>query len=176
MPEIFNMKMDEIIEELDGVVKSMDDFLIYGKGPKEHHVRLRRFLYRLKLNSITLNLEKCVFKLDRVEFLGCFISPKGVKPLNEKVEAIKNFPQLSSITELGRFLCMAQQLSRLYPKLLKKEEPFRGLLSAKNEFLRTGEHTKTFEKIKSVLLSPATLALYDIEKKTKMETYQMVSV
>ena len=64
MPEIFNRKMDEIIEGLDGVVKSMDDFLIYGKDTKEHDVRLRRFLYRLKLNSITLNLEKCVFKVD----------------------------------------------------------------------------------------------------------------
>ena len=79
MLEIFNRKMDEIIEELDRVEKSMDDFLIYGKDAKEHDVRLRRFLYRLKLNGITLNLEKCVFKVDRVELLGCFISPEGVK-------------------------------------------------------------------------------------------------
>ena len=114
IPEIFNRKIDEIIEGLAGVVKSMDDFLIYGKDAKEHDVRLRRFLYRLKLNGITLNLEKCVFKVDRVEFLGCFISPEGVKPLNTKVEAIKNFPQPSSITELRRFLGMAQQLSRFF--------------------------------------------------------------
>ena len=64
MPEIFNRKMNEIIEGLDGVVKSMDDFLICGKDVKEHDMRLGRFLYRLKLNSITLNLEKCVYKVD----------------------------------------------------------------------------------------------------------------
>ena len=62
---------------------------------------------------------------------------------------------------------MAQQFSRFCPKLSKEEEPLRGLLSIKNEFLRTEEHTETFEKIKSVLSSPATLALYDIEKKNK---------
>ena len=73
MTEIFNRKIDEIIEGLDGVVKSMDDFLIYDKDAKEHDMRLKRFLYRLKLNGITLNLKKCVFKVDRVEFLGCFI-------------------------------------------------------------------------------------------------------
>ena len=169
MPEIFNRKMDRLIEGLDGVVRSRDDFLIYGKDAKEHYVRLRRFFYRLKLTGITLNLEKCVFKVDRVEFLRGFISPEGVKPLNAKVEAIRNFPQLSSITELRRFLGMAQQLSRFCPKLLKEAEPLRGLLSVKNKFSWTEEHTETFEKIKIGLSSPATLALYDIEKK-KIQT------
>ena len=60
---------------------------------------------------------------------------------------------------------MAQQFSRFCPKLSKEEEPLRGLLGIKNEFL------ETFEKIKSVLSSPATLALYDIEKKTKIGTH-----
>ena len=52
---------------------------------------------------------------------------------------------------------------------MKEAEPLRGLLSVKIEFLWTEEHTETFEKIKSVL-SPATLGLYDIEKKTKIRT------
>ena len=64
---------------------------------------------------------------------------------------------------------MAQQLSRFCPKLLKEAEPLRGLLSVKNKFSWTEEHTETFEKIKIGLSSPATLALYDIEKK-KIQT------
>ena len=80
MPEIFNRKMDEIIEGLNEVVKSMDDFLIYGKDAKEHDVRLRRFLYCLKLNCITLNLEKCVFKVYRVEFWDVLFHLKELNP------------------------------------------------------------------------------------------------
>ena len=53
---------------------------------------------------------------------------------------------------------------------MKEAEPLRGLLSVKIEFLWTEEHTETFEKIKSMLSSPATLALYNIEKKTKIRT------
>ena len=56
---------------------------------------------------------------------------------------------------------MAQQLSRFCPKLSKEAKPLRRLLSVKNEFSWTEEHTETFKKIKSVLSSPATLALYD---------------
>ena len=51
---------------------------------------------------------------------------------------------------------------------MKEAEPLRRLLSVKNELLWAEEHTETFEKIKSVLSSPATLALYHIEKKTKI--------
>ena len=40
MQEIFNKKMDNIVEDLEGVVKSTDDFLVYGKNQTEHDFRL----------------------------------------------------------------------------------------------------------------------------------------
>lgn len=64
--EIFNWKMvDEIIEGLGGVVKSMDNFLVLRKDTEEHKIRLRKFLYRLKLHGITLYLDKYIFRVDR---------------------------------------------------------------------------------------------------------------
>ena len=148
----------------------MDDFLIYGKTLQEHDERLRKFLQRLKENGVTLNREKCQFRTDTVEFLGFSISPEGVKPLNRKVEAITKFPSPKNITELRRFLGMAQQMSRFCPKLAEKADPLRQLLSTKNEFLWTEEHEMTFQKVKEIFSSPTTLALYDMKKKTKVRT------
>ena len=170
MPEIFNREMDSIIEGLEGVVKSMDDFLIYGRTLNEHDERLRKFLQRMKEKGITLNREKCQFRTDSVEFLGFSITPDGVKPFNKKLEAISEFPSPTNITELRRFLGMAQQMSRFCPKLSEKADPLRELLSTKNEFLWTSEHEKTFQNVKEVLLSPTTLALYDVKKRTKVRT------
>ena len=67
---------------------------------------------------------------------------------------------------------MAQQLSHFCPlsKLSKSAEPLRGLLSVKNDFLWTEDHTKTFNELKNVLSSPETLALYDPTKDTKIRT------
>jgi len=45
--------------------------------------------------------------------------------LNEKVEALKYFPQPKSTTELRPFLGMGQQLSRFSTKLAKEAEPVR---------------------------------------------------
>ena len=115
--------MDEITVGLDGAVKSMDDFLVNGKDTKEHGIRLRRFLYRVKVHSITLNLGKCVFRGLRTKFFGCYGSPEKIKPLNKKIKAINRFPQSTSITEFKRFRGMAQHLSRFCPKLSKVTEP-----------------------------------------------------
>ena len=40
MQEIFNKRMDSIIDGLLGVAKSTDDFLVYGKTVEEHDSRL----------------------------------------------------------------------------------------------------------------------------------------
>ena len=44
MPEIFSRKMDEIILGLPGVVKNMDDFLIFGETVEEHDRHLHGVL------------------------------------------------------------------------------------------------------------------------------------
>ena len=45
MQEIFNKRMDSIID-LQGVAKSSDDFLVYGKTMEEHDSRLNQLLQR----------------------------------------------------------------------------------------------------------------------------------
>ena len=41
MQEIFGKKMDVVIDGLIGVVKSTDDFLVYGKSKETHQKTLR---------------------------------------------------------------------------------------------------------------------------------------
>lgn len=43
-PEIFQKRMQNIREGLDGVVHHMDDILVYGKDQEEHNQRLRKVL------------------------------------------------------------------------------------------------------------------------------------
>eukprot|EP00111_Clytia_hemisphaerica_P009847 TCONS_00028869-protein len=111
----------------------------------------------MKDNRVTLNADKCEFSKDRVEFLEFAILSEGEKPLNERVKSISLFPNPQNVTELRRFLGMAQQLSRFCPKVPKSAEPLRGLLSVKNDFLWTENHTNTFNEVKKVLSSPKTL-------------------
>ena len=56
MQEAFNIKkMDNIVEDLEGVAKTTDDFLFCGKNQTEHDSRLRKLLDRFRENNVTLN-------------------------------------------------------------------------------------------------------------------------
>ncbi|XP_057294539.1 uncharacterized protein K02A2.6-like [Hydractinia symbiolongicarpus] len=156
MPETFNERIDDMIVGKSGIVKSMDDFLVFGK--------------ELSKNKVTLNLEKCQFRKTEVEFLGHKISKEGIQPLATKVEAFKKFPIPTNITELRRFMGMAQQISRFSADLAKTAEPLRDLLSSKNEWIWTVVHTNAFNNCKELLSMQPILAHYDVKKKTKIRT------
>ena len=68
MQEIFNKKMDWVISGLEGVVKSTDDFLVFGSTLEEHDKHLKALLQRFEENKVTLNTEKCIFRQHEVTF------------------------------------------------------------------------------------------------------------
>ena len=170
LPEIFNKRIDKIIEGLPGVAKSMDDFLIYASNIEEHDQRLHQFLNTLQENGVTLNADKCQFAQVKVEFLGHTISAAGIQPVRRKLDALTKFRPPENITELRRFMGMAQQLSKFSPSLAQAAQPLRDLLSTKNSWLWTPNHQLAFDEIKSVLASPPILAHYDTGKLTKLRT------
>ena len=107
MSEIFSKRLDQMIEGLVGVAKSMDDFLIYGKNTEEHDERMNKFLVRMSEEGVTFNLEKCKFNQREVEFLGHKISASGIQPLESRIDAIAKFstPQniYNRITSISRY-------------------------------------------------------------------------
>ena len=90
--------------------------------------------------------------------------------MHERMEAAKNFPVPTNITELKSFLGMSQYLSRFSPELAAVSEPLRDLLSKKNVWRWEENHTRCFEEIKKTLADPVCLATYDARKETLIRT------
>ena len=162
MQEIFGKKMDTVIEGLEGVVKSTDDFLIYAKTLETLRQRTRALFRRFSDNGVTINMAKCLFEKTEMEFLGNMITEQGIRPLESKMEGIQNFPQPENIKQLRRFMGMANQMAKFNPKLAEASAPLRSLMSTKNDWLWTEQHTESFNKVKEVIMSPQTLKLYDL--------------
>jgi len=82
--------MEDILAELQGanVVCHMDDILIWGKDKQEHEKTLKMVIEKLRAVGMTLNREKCVFKISEVRFLGHIISTDGISLDPEQVTAI----------------------------------------------------------------------------------------
>ncbi|CAC5409350.1 unnamed protein product [Mytilus coruscus] len=81
-----------IIQIAKGVETDIDDILVWGTTRKEHDDRLRSVLNRCQEVGLTLNAEKCKFRVKEVTYIGHTLSADGVRPDQEKIRAIKEMP------------------------------------------------------------------------------------
>ena len=63
-------------------------------------------------NNLFVKLEKCKWKVRKVELLGVVISPKGVEMQKEKVEGVLSWLAPRNIKEVQKFLGLANYYRR----------------------------------------------------------------
>jgi hypothetical protein len=85
--------MDCTCVDLEGTHPYMDDSRV-GSADRETNLQhLDKFFAALAANALAINLEKCVFAVPTLEFLGHKISPTGLSPAADHATEIKNFPR-----------------------------------------------------------------------------------
>ena len=165
-PEYYQRRMSDILTGLEGVVCMIDDVLVHGHTQEDHDRRLNAVLDRIKKAGVTLNKEKCEFSRCTVRFLGQIVDATGIRPDPEKVRAIQQMKQPSSVTEVRRFLGMTNQMSKFTSEMAEKAKPLRDLLSKKNQWSWGDKQQQAFDELKRELSSSPTLALYDPKRET----------
>jgi hypothetical protein len=107
---------DNLLMGLEFVFSFLDDDGVFSKSKEEHWTHLRTLFAILAANGLALNLEKCVFAVPELDFLGHHISAAGVAPLRDNVQVILDFPKPTD--------CKALQLQfSWYDKLLPPFPP-----------------------------------------------------
>lgn len=160
-PELFQKRMINILEGLKGVVCQIDDVLVFGATRKEHDDRLLAVMRRLESAGVTLNLAKCEFAKDQVQFLGHLVSKAGVQADPQKIAAIVKMKPPNNLTELRRFLGMINQCGKFSPNLAELTQPLRALLSKNCKWHWSPAQADAYEAVKKEILKPTVLALYN---------------
>ena len=124
--------MNEILKGIEGVLCLIDDVPVFGRDKEQHNLRLETVFVWLRSAGVILNPDKCEFLKSRLTFLGHVMDENGIHPNSEKIAAITKMQPPTSITELSRFLGMANQLGRFCPHLATLTKPLRELLSKRN--------------------------------------------
>ena len=78
-PELFQQRVNKILDSLKGVVYLMDNTLVFGSNQAEHDQRLIATLERIKITRVTLNKDKCKFNVNSVTFLGHIVNKEGIR-------------------------------------------------------------------------------------------------
>ena len=89
---------------LKGVANIADDLVVHGQDSEEHDRNLIKVLERLKERGLTVNAEKCTFRMTKVVFMGLLLTRHGIGPTKEKVRAVIEASQPQSPSEVRSFL------------------------------------------------------------------------
>ncbi len=70
----FQRMMDRTLDGLEGMFPNMDDSRVRSRERETHLSHLEAFFAELATNGLAINLDKCVFAIATLEFLGHNIS------------------------------------------------------------------------------------------------------
>ncbi|GBG71431.1 hypothetical protein CBR_g8850 [Chara braunii] len=152
------------------VLVYLDDILVYSRTLEEHLEHLRRVLETLCRAKYKANRVKCEFVRQELEYLGHFVTPQGISPLSDKIQATQDWPEPRNVTDVRSFLGLAGYYQRFIKgyskiaahlsKLQCEDLPFDFGTDARGSFLA----------LKAALLSAEVLRIYDPLLPTRVTT------
>ncbi|GBP53067.1 Retrovirus-related Pol polyprotein from transposon 17.6 [Eumeta japonica] len=108
--------MNDILKGLIGNIclVYLDDIIIYSENKKQHLERLKKVFDALQRANLKINKNKCKFLKTEVEFLGHRLTPQGIRPTQDKIEAITKFPLPRTVKETKSFLGLIDEVKRAF--------------------------------------------------------------
>lgn len=160
-PAAFMDLMQRVFRDLldSSVVVFIDDILIYSRSYEEHAEHLRVVLQRLRDHKLYAKLSKCEFWMDKVAFLGHVVSSEGLAVDPEKIRAVTEWKRPTTVTEIRSFLGLAGYYRRFVEGFSQLARPLTELLHKGVKFIWGEKQERSFEELKSRLVSAPILTM-----------------
>ena len=100
--QAFQRMMDDVLAGLPFAFVYIDDVLVASENEQQHEQDLREVFGLLSANGIAINRRKCKLGRAQVRYLGHTVSADGVRPLEERVAAIRTRPLSKTKVEVAR--------------------------------------------------------------------------
>ena len=160
IPTIFQEQIDQTLENKHPA--RLDDIIVVTKGSEEQHKKeLIDVLTKLENAGYRLSKNKSEFFKTKIEWIGQKIDQNGIRPLQDKLMAIKELKKLNNEKELKSFLGAIQNLSKYTDNLSEQTDGVRQLLKKENEWIWTEANTKAFANLKQKITELPCLAHYN---------------
>ena len=103
-------------------------------------------LIRNKFPDLKINAKKSFFGKQELEYLGYWITQKGIQPIPKKINAIHNIAPPTTRKEARRFIGLINYYRDMWPQRAAILAPINALTSEKVPFKWTKECQESFEK------------------------------
>ena len=162
-PATFARLMDRV---LAGVPRQqclvyLDDILAHGRSFEAALGALRQVLGRIRSAGLKLHPEKCHFMQREVTFLGHKVGGGGIGTLEDKVQAVTDWPAPTNQKQLKSFLGLASYYRRFVRGFSCTAAPLFQLLQKDCDFLWTEQCQEAFNSLQRALSEAPVLAPAD---------------
>lgn len=147
----------------------IDDLLLFSDSFQEHIKHLRHLFTNLQNSNMTIKLSKSLFCRQEVPYLGYVITTSGIKPDENKILSIKNFPTPRNRKELKGFLGLTNFYNKFFERYGDLTKPLLKLTSKLNKFIWTETEENAFKRVKE-LFKETLLYHPDINKPFYLQT------
>ena len=153
-PAIFQRLMNLVMMGLtwETCLVFLDDIVVIAKTFDEHLERLGVVLDRLISANLKLKPSKCKLLQKKVKFLGSIVSSEGIEPDPDKIKAVSEWPEPTTLTELRAFVGLANYYRRHIKGFSDIAKPLSDLTRKDKPFIWGKDQQTAFELLKDKLI------------------------
>lgn len=169
-PAVFQRMMNRVLgpARFDKATVYIDDVLIYGKSPAECLDRFEEILGLIQKANLKLNLSKCSFLQNEINYLGYEISSVGMRPGKAKIQSVVDFPHPENVHNVRQFLGLVSYFRKFIQGFAQLAYPLTKLLKKNRTWEWTDDQENSFKALKAKLIDRPVLAIYDPSAETEL--------
>lgn len=172
-PPVFQRIINRVLKRLfesRKIAVFLDDIMIATKTVLEHEEILSEVLTTLLDAGLVLNLDKCDFASEEVNYLGYKVNERGIRPNEAHLKAISKFPVPTNAKETSRCLGLFSYFRRFVSDFARIASPLYKNVKKDSVFDWTDDCMKAFLYLRKALTEAPVLSIYNPINETELHT------
>ena len=166
-PSFQRVMMDVLSSCRQFAMVYIDDIVIYSRTFKEHLNHLTQVLSALFKHNFQLNPSKCSILHRQIDYLSHTVSEFGVKPNKEKIQAIVNLREPTTLTTANKFIGGIAWYRKFIPQFASVAAPITAITNLtkpnRRKFVWGEEQHEAFLQLKQLLINRPLFLQFPID-------------
>ena len=173
--DVFQHRIDQLIEGCPGVTRIADDIVVIGRTKEEHDANLHTLMEKCVTKGLNLNPEKTRIKEPNIKFFEVICSADGVHPDPKKTAAISKMPAPTNRQELLSFLGLATHIRVFILNLSEKTAVLPNLTKKNAIFEWNVFDQQAFDPVKNAISAETTIRNYDPHRPITLQVDALIT-
>jgi hypothetical protein len=114
-PDIAQAAMETVMSDIKDVDVYIDDVGAFSNDWDHHINSLATILRQLRENGFTIYPLKCEWAVKETDWLGYWLTPRGLMPWKKKIDSILHVDRPCNATELRMFIGLINYYRGMWP-------------------------------------------------------------